>query len=141
MLVIHNPDGSISQCIVQAEGTLEALSKKYDAAGIGHIMYDGTADIYTCYVKDGEVIPRPEIEVTGELRDVVADGEDALHLTVNVTPYKATVIYEDKPIHVEESETADLVFSIAVPGSYKIVLEAAFPYLSKTVLIEAVNED
>jgi hypothetical protein len=140
MLVCYDENGMINQCIIQAPVTLEELAARYEAMGVRHVMadWDHPDDILTHYVKNGQVIPRPQIEVAGENRPVTADGVDTL--TFQVWPANATVkvFLGETPIHEETLTDGTIEFSIDHPGSYRIDLEAEFPWAGNSFTVETV---
>ncbi|MCK1543436.1 hypothetical protein IVB12_16080 [Bradyrhizobium sp. 179] len=141
MLVCYDDKtGMINQCIIQAPVTLEELAKRYEEMGVPHVMvdWDSPDDIFTHYVKNGQMIEKPPIELSGENRVVKADGVDTL--TFQVWPPNAAVkvFFGDTPIHEETLTDGTIEFSIDHPGSYRIDIGAEFPWLGTSFTVEAV---
>ena len=142
MLVIYQDQGDgtgiINQCIVQSQFTLDVLAERYKAEGIPCIVHDGTGDIFSSYVKDGAVVPKEEVTVTGDIRQLKADGVDALTLTVAPLAFNVSVLSAGKLIHQEQETNGQLVLSVDHPGTYTVVIDPGHPYLTKQFDIEAV---
>lgn len=140
MLVCYDHTGMINQCIILAPVTLEELAKRYDEMNVPNVMvdWDNPNDIFTHYVKNGQVIEKPPIEVSGENRQVKADGVDTL--TFEVWPKNVTVkvFLDGTLIHEEAVTDGSIEFAVDHPGSYRIDIEAAFPWLGTSFTVEAV---
>ncbi|SEB99850.1 hypothetical protein [Bradyrhizobium erythrophlei] len=131
-LVRHDANGFITQVILEAARPMDEISKSFTEAGIDHILYDGPVDIKEAYIdlsKDPpEVLPKPEIAITGDIRPIKADGVDALHLTVQ--PEKCTVYvwYDNKLVHQEDVTDGAIEFAIDQPGTFRVTIVAGHPY-------------
>lgn len=141
MLVCYDEKtGMINQCIIQAAVTLEELTARYDALKIPHVLvdWDRPDDIFSHYVKDGQVIPKPQVTLAGDNRPVKADGVDTL--TFQVSPANATVhiMLGDTPIHQETITDGTIEFSSDHPGSYRIIVASEFPWQGALLTVEAV---
>lgn len=141
MIVCYDPAaGMINQCITQASVTIEALAERYAQLGIAHLIvdWDSPDDIFTHYVKDGQVIPKPKVNVSGENHPIAADGVDTL--TFQVSPASATVsvTFGETLIHQETITDGKIEFSIGHPGSYRIDVGAEFPWQGASFTVEAV---
>lgn len=141
MLVCYDDKtGMINQCIIQAPVTLQELAARYSEMNVPHVLvdWDSPDDIFTHYVKDGEVIRKPQIEFSGDNRPVTADGVDTL--TFQVSPASATVsvTFGETLIHQETITDGKIEFSIGHPGSYRIDVGAEFPWQGASFTVEAV---
>ncbi|MGY4224318.1 hypothetical protein ACVMIH_001679 [Bradyrhizobium sp. USDA 4503] len=131
-LIRHDETGFITQVILDAERPMEEISAAYTAAGIDHMLYDGPVDIREAYVdvtKDPkEILPKPEVVVTGEIRPIKADGVDALHLTVQPEKFTVYVWFEGRLVHQEDVVDGGLEFAIDQAGTFRVTIVAAQPY-------------
>ena len=138
MLVIYDQNGMINQCIIQADCTLEVLAERYQAMGISHILHDGEADILNAYVSGGQVLLKPAMQITGNNRPVKADGVDVLEFLIDPVSFNATVTFQESVVHQEAVTDGKLDFTTAQAGTYKVYIEAPFPYQPTILTIEAV---
>lgn len=138
MLVIHDENGVITQCVMQSALTLEVLSERYKEMGRTHVMHDGEGDITNSYVKDGAVVAKPQIEVTGDIRPIKADGADELTLLISPGDVTVLVLFDGKPVHQEQITTGALEFAADHPGSYTLIVSAPHPYQPTQIIVEAV---
>jgi hypothetical protein len=141
MLVCYDDKtGMINQCIIQAPVTLEELAARYTEMSVPHVLvdWDSPDDVFTHYVKDGQVVPKPRIELSGDVRPVTADGVDTL--TFRISPVNATVYvtFGETLIHQEAITDGTIEFSIDHPGSYRIDVAGEFPWLGVSFTVEAV---
>lgn len=137
VIVRHDDDGVITAVTLQVEMGIDALSERYAEMGIPHILYDGEVDIADAWVKDGQVVPKLDVEISGEARQVKADGEDLLELTVSPAEFDATVALDGAMVHFEHVTDGKLEFSVDHPGSYAIFVVPAHPYRVKRLDVEA----
>ncbi|UGA46740.1 hypothetical protein [Bradyrhizobium quebecense] len=138
VIVRHDGNGVITAVTLQVEMGMETLSEKYAEMGIPHILYDGEVDIANAWVKNGEVVPKLDVEISGELRTVKADGEDLLQLTVSPAEFDATVALDGVMVHFEHVTDGMLSFAVDHPGIYAIFIAPAHPYRLKRLDVEAV---
>ncbi|WP_375782944.1 hypothetical protein ACE10Z_23810 [Bradyrhizobium sp. Pha-3] len=138
VIVRHDGNGVITAVTLQVEMGMETLSEKYAEMGIPHILYDGEVDIADAWVKDGEVVPKLDVEISGEVRPVKADGEDLLQLMVSPAEFDATVALDGALVHSEHVTDGKLEFAVDHPGSYAIFVVPAHPYRLKRLDVEAI---
>ncbi|MGY4269733.1 hypothetical protein [Bradyrhizobium sp. USDA 4519] len=96
------------------------------------MLYDGPVDIREAYVdvtKDPkEVLPKPEVVITGEIRPIKADGIDALHLTVQPEKFTVYVWYDNKLVHQEDVTDGGIEFAIDQVGTFRVTIVPGQPY-------------
>ncbi|UFX42053.1 hypothetical protein HAP47_0022590 [Bradyrhizobium sp. 41S5] len=138
VIVRHDDNGLITAVTLQVEMGMDALSERYAEMGIPHILYDGEVDIADAWVRDGQVVPKLDVEISGEVRSVKADGEDLLELTVSPAEFDATVAFDGAMVHFEHVTDGKLEFSVDHPGSYAIFIAPAHPYRLKRLDVEAI---
>lgn len=138
MLVLYDERGIITSCIIQHAETLEVLSERYADQGIPHVMHDGPGDIVNSYVKDGAVIDKPAITITGEIRSVKANGVDALTFTIDPPSFTIAVLLQNSMVHQENVTDGMFEFVTDHSGSYYVAITAAHPYKPSYMQIEAI---
>ncbi|WP_050629326.1 hypothetical protein [Bradyrhizobium viridifuturi] len=138
VIVRHDDNGLITAVTLQVEIGMDVLSERYAEMGIPHILYDGEVDIADAWVKDGQIVPKLDVEISGELRSVKADGEDLLELTVSPAEFDATVALDGALVHTEHVADGRLEFAVDHPGSYSIFVVPAHPYRAKRLDVEAI---
>jgi hypothetical protein len=135
MLVIYDDAGSIEQTVIIGDfGSLQPL---YEAQGKRVLSVDDIVSPERLYVKDGAVVDKPNIAVTGEVRAIKADGNDTLTFIIAPQAFNLTVRLDGAIVHQESSEAGALDFSVTHPGTYTLFLDAAFPYYPATITVEA----
>lgn len=131
-LIRHDATGLITQVILDAERPMEEISAAYTAAGIDHMLYDGQVDIREAYVdvtkEPKEVLPKPDVIITGDIRPIKADGVDALHLTVQPEKFTVYVWYDNKLVHQEDVTDGAIEFAIDQPGAFRVTIVPGQPY-------------
>ncbi|NEU95034.1 hypothetical protein [Bradyrhizobium uaiense] len=138
VIVRHDDNGMITAVTLQVEIGMDVLSERYAEMGIPHILYDGEVDIADAWVKDGQVVPKLDVEISGEVRSVKADGEDLLELAVAPAEFDATVVLDGAMVHSEHVTDGKLEFSVDHPGSYAIFVVPAHPYRVRRLDVEAI---
>lgn len=140
MLAVYDADGKITQCIIQAQVSLEELAARYNDAGIPNVLFDSDdADsIHTLYVRGAAVVDRPRIAIAGVNRPIKADGADAITFTLNPAAATVSVLFGGKLVHREQIDDGAIEFSADHAGTYTIVIEPSFPYQTEVLTIEAV---
>ncbi|OKO67257.1 hypothetical protein AC628_39780 [Bradyrhizobium sp. NAS96.2] len=138
VIVRHDDNGVITAVTLQVEMGMETLSEKYAEMGIPHILYDGEVDIADAWVKDGQIVPKLDVEISGEVRSVKADGEDLLELTVSPAEFDATVALDGAMVHFERVTDGRLEFAVDHPGRYSIFVAPAHPYRIRRLDVEAI---
>ncbi|PDT77170.1 hypothetical protein [Bradyrhizobium sp. C9] len=131
-LVRHDANGFITQIILQAARPMDEISKSFTEAGIDHILYDGPVDIKEAYVdltkERPEVLPKPEVIITGEIRPIKADGVDTLHLTVQPEKFTVYVWYDNKLVHQEDVTDGKIEFASDQVGTFRVTVVPGQPY-------------
>ncbi|MCW2195024.1 hypothetical protein AB7M45_007797 [Bradyrhizobium elkanii] len=131
-LIRHDATGFITQVILDAERPMEEISAAYTAAGIDHMLYDGPVDIREAYVdvtkEPKEVLPKPEVVITGDIRPIKADGVDALHLTVQPEQFTLYIWYDNKLVHQEDVTDGNIEFAIDQVGQFRVTVVPPQPY-------------
>lgn len=136
MMVIYNPaTGEVSQAIFS--GDFEALEAVYKANGYDPLVGDYSGNPAMAYVKDGVITERPMVQVGGTIRNIKADGQDALELTVSPASFTVSIGLNGDVIHQESDTTGSFSFSTDQPGTYTIVVQAAFPYFQNVFTVTA----
>ncbi|OKO66994.1 hypothetical protein [Bradyrhizobium sp. NAS96.2] len=138
VIVRHDDNGLITAVTLQVEIGMDVLSERYAEMGIPHILYDGEVDITDAWVKDGQIVPKLDVEISGEVRSVKADGEDLLELAVSPAEFDATVALDGALVHTEHVTDGRLEFAVDHPGRYSIFVVPAHPYRIKRLDVEAI---
>ncbi|WP_407122735.1 hypothetical protein [Bradyrhizobium sp. STM 3561] len=140
MLAVYDADGRITQCIIQAQVSLEELAERYTNAGIPNVLFDSDdADgMHTFYVKAGDIVMRPRIAIDGVNLPIRANGTDALTFTLNPAAATVSVLFAGKLVHQEQVNDGVIEFSADHVGTYTVVIEPAFPYQTEILTIEVV---
>jgi hypothetical protein len=129
--VIHNEDGRILQsgCVVEAMLELQA-----DKAACRHVLAGvGEPDLH--WVKAGNIVERPPLQVSVSANTVRADSSDQV-LIIGV-PACAAVQVVGPASGCGMADGGVLSFTFALPGTYRIVC-TLFPYMDWEVSIDAV---
>jgi len=135
MLVVYDDTGFVQQAIFV--GDFAALEKVYQANGAKVLIGDYSGDPMKIYVKDGVIVERPTVQVTGTVRSIKADGVDSLELTVAPANFNLTVLLDNTIVHQEIDTSGAFAFSTTHPGSYTLQIDAAFPYYKTHLTVEA----
>jgi hypothetical protein len=135
MLIVHDDTGLVTQAIFV--GDFERLKPIYEANGHLVLEADHVLDTISIYVKNGQVLPRPPVAVSGEIRPIAADGVDTLKLTIEPASFALTIRLDGTIVHQESSPVGTLEFAVDHPGAYELSFEAAFPYCATVLTVEA----
>lgn len=137
MLVVYDQaSGRISQIVTHAESGLQAIKALHDAMGAGTLIVQDVPDFIMSFVKDGAVVRRPDVEVSGYVEDVAADGGDEIPLAFKPA-CKLDVLFAGAVIHSEAAPVAFFPISVTQPGEYTIRLYPEFPYLEREIKVTA----
>jgi hypothetical protein len=136
MMVVYDPaTGSVSQAIMT--GDFDALQTVYKANGATVLVGDYEGNPAQAYVENGVISPRPVVQVGGTVRNIAADGQDTLELTVSPASFTLSIIQDGDIIHTENDTSGALSFSTDQPGTYLLKIDAAWPYFYDTITVVA----
>lgn len=133
MMGIYDDTGFLEQTIFV--GDFEKLQLLYEAAGKKVIQADQIDD--KAYVANGVLTPRPEVAVTGAVRQIKADGLDSLHFDVAPGSFTLSLTLVGTVIQTESVTDGALDFSVTEPGSYTLLFNATFPYYPAQITVVA----
>jgi hypothetical protein len=138
-LAVYDTDGRITQVFLQAAVGLEIVSARYAEMNIPHVLTDADVDIATCYVFNGQVMPKPQIVVTGDNRPVKADGADTITFQIAPESFNAKTLFNGTLISDDDVTDGTIEFAADQAGTYQVMIVAAFPYQGTILTIEATE--
>jgi hypothetical protein len=138
MLLIYDDTGYISQAI--SHGSFDLLKAHYETIGLHTLMITGNEDIFTTYVKNGVLTPRPPIAIVQPTNlTVAANGTSELVFTIaDPASVRVAIVYDHQRIADEIITDGTLHFTTPHAGDYELIFAADFPYAQTTLNVKAV---
>ena len=138
VLVVHDERGAIVHIILEAQASVEEMLARYRELGQRALVYDGEAiDIMSCYVVDGEVLPKPRLKLAGDLRAIAADNADTMMVMFEPLRAHVEVLLDGVTMTEADIDDGQLEFCTGHAGRYLVRLVPEFPWLGTHFEIEA----
>jgi hypothetical protein len=103
----------------------------------GEFLFEGTSDIFSDYVNNGEVIKREIQPTTVNKTTLSADGVDSIVFSNVPNGTFSAINLNNMDIQVFGSVVGEDTFSTTISGTYSIKIES-FPYLDFEITVEAI---
>lgn len=139
MLILYKKDGNRPGEIVETNSIYpETLPGTLRAKGVDFLDFPGlNIEGYRFYVRDGDLIARPEMPFQADKQEVIANGEDML--TISGLPQPCTIYFVDHFGDEEQVNCPDGTLEVGAvdAGHHRLRIEA-WPYMPRGLMYTAV---